>query len=178
VAHPHSASNPPLLDLLGGIGDSGCLNDAVEVGVGVEEVDSVDEVEGVAEVEEISVKVNDEDEVLVLVFAGGLRDVVFGCRVVLVLSRHLLLILLLNLSNSCERIVQILHASSIIRPTNTDATTKILFLPPISYRSRFFHSRINKPTSRLDSVEFSYHTLQSSSLQVRVAYRGVVFGDG
>jgi len=138
VAHPHSATNPPLVDLLGGIGGSGYLEDDLEVGVGIEEVNGVDEVEVVAEVEGVSIEVNDEDEVLVLVFAGGFRDVRFGCRVVPLLSRHLL-VLRLDLSNSCETIVRILRASSIIRPTNADLTTKILFLPPISCSSRFFH---------------------------------------
>jgi hypothetical protein len=36
------------------MGGSGCLEDDVEVGLGVEEVDKVDEVEGVAEVERVS----------------------------------------------------------------------------------------------------------------------------
>jgi hypothetical protein len=36
------------------MGGSGCLEDDIEVGVGVEEVDEVHEVEGVAEVECVS----------------------------------------------------------------------------------------------------------------------------
>jgi hypothetical protein len=173
---PILTRNPPLLDL-GRIGDSGCLNDAVEVGVGVEEVNGVDEVEGVADVEGVSVEGNDEDEVLVMVFAGGFRDVRFYCRVVLLLSRHLVLILRLDLSNSCDTIVQILRASSIIRPSNTDAITNIHLLPPISCSSRFVHQlhHLTNFTLRWRRVRLS---CQSSSLRARVWYRWVVFGDG
>jgi hypothetical protein len=101
------------------MGGSGCLEDDIEVGVRVEEVDEVHEVEGVAEVKSMSVEVNDEDEVLVQVFAGGLCDVGFGCRVVLLLSRHLLLVLGLEIQLMRDNSANTPHRPSLGPPTPT-----------------------------------------------------------
>jgi hypothetical protein len=120
---------------VGRMGGSGCLEDGVGVGVGVE---------------------NDEDDVLILVFACGLRDVGFGCRVVLLRSRHLLFIPQPDLSNSCMIGVNI-PCIVVIRPTNTNTNIEILLLLSTPRRNQLFHLP-QQTDLALNSIMFGNNT--------------------